>query len=410
MGILRIAMVAPFSAKPKGTVPVRMLPIAKTLKKNGNDVLIIVPPYDNLSESGKEYTLEDIRISNVGFRDWPVIKYPLTIFRLCLKISRFKPQCVYVFKPKGYSGLVAIFLILLKRIGIARNLIIVLDTDDWEGHGGFYDFYLERAVYPKLMLDFFDFQERWIPEYVDSITVASLALQKRLLENGVPETKVFYVPNCAPQKDFSVNRSEVRDLRRQLGLENSKVILLYTRFFEYDVKKVIDIFSRVRRNLENVKLLVLGKGDFGEERVLQDLALKAGFQDLLAYVGWIQPQEIPQYLALGDVAIYPFDDTPLNRAKCPGKLVELMLAGKAVVAENVGQIPEYIIHGKSGFLVVPNDVDEFASLTVKLLLNPDLRKKIGDNARIRLVTSFNWEKTTANLARMLKSSLTSKSS
>jgi glycosyltransferase involved in cell wall biosynthesis len=397
-------MVAPFSVYPKGTVPVRMLPIARILIKRGHGVSIVVPPYDNLSESGREYAIENIKIHNVTFRDFPLVKYPLTLFSLCLKIFLLRPQCVYVFKPKGYSGLVAMLLIFFRRLGFLKNLLLLLDTDDWEGYGGFSDYFLARSAYSKSMLDFFDFQERWIPIYVDAITAASRALEKRLLEEGISRDKVFYVPNGAPQRNFNVDSSKVVDLRTQLGLENAPVILLYTRFFEYNVKKVIEIFKRVRNDLKNVKLLVLGKGDFGEEKVLQTLASEAGLQDSLIYAGWIRPEDIPVYLALGDVAIYPFDDTPLNRAKCPGKLVELMLACKAIVAENVGQISEYIIHGKSGVLAEPDDLDSFASWIVQLLRNEELRKKLGDNAWRRVTVSFNWETIVVEVEKALSSS------
>ena len=61
---MKIVMVAPFSVYPKGTVPIRMLPIAKTLAERGNEVQIVVPPYDNISESGREYEIDGIDIVN----------------------------------------------------------------------------------------------------------------------------------------------------------------------------------------------------------------------------------------------------------------------------------------------------------------------------------------------------------
>ncbi len=54
-------------------------------------------------------------------------------------------------------------------------------------------------------------------------------------------------------------------------------------------------------------------------------------------------------------------DTPLNRAKCPGKLIELMKSGRAIVANKVGQIAEYIEDQKSGILVDSADPSDFSS-------------------------------------------------
>jgi trehalose synthase len=81
----------------------------------------------------------------------------------------------------------------------------------------------------------------------------------------------------------------------------------------------------------------------------------------------------------------------LNNAKCPGKLVELMKSGRAIVASRVGQIIEYIEDQKSGILVDPTDISGFSSQVVRLLRNDDLRKRLGVNAQNRILNSFNWD-------------------
>jgi glycosyltransferase involved in cell wall biosynthesis len=312
-----------------------------------------------------------------------------------------KPNVVYVFKPKGYSGLVAICLALLKRLVFWSSLGLVLDMDDWEGWGGFCDFYFEKSLYPKYMLDFFDFQERWIPKHVDAVTVASRLLMNRVLNWDISRERVFYVPNGAPSKSFNVDAYDVFSLKLKLGLENRKVVLLYTRFFEYNLQRVVEVFGKVRRELDNAKLLVVGKGEFGEEEQLKELLKKAGLQRHVVFAGWVRVEDVPKYLAVGDVAVYPFDDTLLNRAKCPGKLVELMLAGKAIVAEKVGQIAEYIVHGKSGLLVRCGDIDGFASAVINILKGKNLQIELGVNAKKRAQEVFSWEKLAKNVERAI---------
>jgi len=394
-------MVAPFAISPKGTVSVRILPIAKTLVKRGHEVAIVIPPYDNPLHSGVEYEVDGVKMCNVVFRDVKLIKYVLTPLRVVWKIFGLKPDVVYVFKPKGYSGLVAIFLAVVKRLGFLKGFRLVLDMDDWEGYGGFNDFYLVHSVYPKMMLDFFDFQERWIPRRVDAITVASRTLEGRVLGWGFSPSRVFYVPNGAGSRRLDVNVEDVVALRRRLGLGDVPVILLYTRFFEYRVERVVEVLKLVRKELGDVRLLVVGRGEFGEEEELKDLVAREGLGKSVVFAGWIEPEDLPGYLMVGDVAIYPFDDTLLNRAKCPGKLVELMVAGKAVVADMVGQIAEYIEDGESGVLVDSDDVRAFASSVVKVLKNDTLRRKLCENARKRILDVFNWGRLTVKVEQAL---------
>jgi glycosyltransferase involved in cell wall biosynthesis len=90
------------------------------------------------------------------------------------------------------------------------------------------------------------------------------------------------------------------------------------------------------------------------------------------------------------VAVCPFEDTLLNRARCPAKLADLMAAGLAVVADDVGQAGEYIDHLVSGYLVAPGGVEAFATGVVRLLRDEKLRAALGMEARQRVTKEFGW--------------------
>ena len=128
------------------------------------------------------------------------------------------------------------------------------------------------------------------------------------------------------------------------------------------------------------------------------LALMEGLGNSIIFGGWVAYENIPTYLALGDVAVYPFDDTLLNRTKCPGKLIELMKSGRAIV-NKVGQIAEYIEDQKSGILVNSADPSEFSSIVIELLRNANMKMMLGENAQKRLSNSFNWDLLSSNVQR-----------
>lgn len=390
---MRIVFVGPFALYPKGTVTVRIVPLARALRENGHEVTILLPPYDKPEHSGRSFKVGGIDVYNVSIPTTCLpIKYLYVAGALVKKVLELRPDIVHVFKPKGYSGLSGIFLVILNFLGLMK-LPLVLDSDDWEGYGGFADYYLGHGVYPKAMVDFFDFQERWLLRHADVVTVASRALESRAFNfrKGLDRDSVFYVPNGPSELPKISEGKTSAEIRKSLGIEDKQVILLYTRFFEYDVEEVIEILARVVSEIANVRLLVVGKGEFHEEVKLLELAKEKGFIQHLIYVGWVRPEDIRGYIEASDVAIYPFRDSLLNRSKCPGKLVQLMSFGKAVVADGVGQISEYTEHGRSGMLVEPGDVEQFAKWVVKLLKNRELRERLGENAKRRIWDSFSWE-------------------
>ncbi|MBK8541842.1 MAG: glycosyltransferase [Ardenticatenia bacterium] len=95
-------------------------------------------------------------------------------------------------------------------------------------------------------------------------------------------------------------------------------------------------------------------------------------------------------MAGADVAIYPFDDTLVNRSKSSVKLLELLAAGLPVVASAVGQNAEVIVDGQSGLLVAPGDAAAFAAAVSDLLDDADLRARLAAGAQARVREQFRW--------------------
>ena len=183
------------------------------------------------------------------------------------------------------------------------------------------------------------------------------------------------------------------------------IILLYTRFFEFPVARVIDVFDHVRGHIPDVHLLVVGSGLDGEEEELFRLAAQADLtvgRDCaeiaawsahdIVYCGLVPVEALPDHFARADVAIYPFDDTLVNRAKCAVKLRDLLAAGVPVVAEAVGQNREMIRHTETGWLVEPGDISGFGDAIVQLLGDEQLRMRLAEASVRDVRERFGWER------------------
>jgi glycosyltransferase involved in cell wall biosynthesis len=131
-------------------------------------------------------------------------------------------------------------------------------------------------------------------------------------------------------------------------------------------------------------------GDGAALPALKTLAGSLGLGEQVRWAGRVPPEELGTYLAAADVALYPCRDVPVNRAKCAMKLVEYMAAGRAIIAGRVGQNPEYIVDGESGRLVDCENPDEFAGAMADLLADPNLRARLGAEARRRVFAEFSW--------------------
>jgi glycosyltransferase involved in cell wall biosynthesis len=387
---MRVTFIGPFGLRVKGTMSRRALPMARALAAREHQVDIILPPWDCPEDSGREWEEEGVGVHNITLPPrFPLLFHLLVTWRLVRRALALQPDVVHCFKPKAYAGLSAAAVWFLRRLGWTQVRLVV-DSDDWEGWGG----WNEIGDYTWIQKRFFARQERWGLTHCDALTVASRALQTLAWSLGVAPMRVFYVPNGANPK------SQISNLKSQVSILDSPFsVLLYTRFFEFQAERVIAVFERVAAEVPEVQFLIVGQGLSGEEEKLLRLANQRGLADSMVYAGWVEPIELPRYLAAADVAIYPLDDNLLNRARCSVKLVDLMAAGLAIVAEDVGQSSEYIEPGRSGLLVESGDTEAFARCVVRLLRDERLRGVLGNEARRRVCEEFAWERLVERIER-----------
>jgi glycosyltransferase involved in cell wall biosynthesis len=71
--------------------------------------------------------------------------------------------------------------------------------------------------------------------------------------------------------------------------------------------------------------------------------------------------------------------------------LEAGITGRPVVASNIEGCSEVIVDGVTGLLVDPKDPHHLAAAVVKLLLNRELRQRMGNNAREYILKRYTWE-------------------
>jgi glycosyltransferase involved in cell wall biosynthesis len=376
-------MLGPFGLAPRMTMRARAFQLARHLVSRGHKTTIMMPPWQTPEEAGRRWTEDGVDIGYVSLSPAvPILSEGCTTRRLLREALALEPDVVHVYKGIGHAGAAAFALYQMNRFA-RRRVALVVDQDDWEGRGGWNDALPRSKVAGRIV----SAQERWALTHATAVTVASRELESLAWSLGIDPARVHHLPN-GPRE---WRQGDGPALRERLGLGKVPVILLYTRFFEYDVARVAEAFRLIQAALPASRLLVVGQGLRPQDEArFCDLIEGMRLQGAVTRAGWVSEQELPDYFAAADVALYPFDDNLINRCKCPVKLTDLLYAGVPVAAEAVGEIREYIRHRESGLLVAPGNPRSLADAVLELLRDSDYATSLAQSAARDMRTRYAW--------------------
>lgn len=202
---------------------------------------------------------------------------------------------------------------------------------------------------------------------------ASLRILKGLLRPACPSYLIY---NHVNPRDFN----DLESLNLSINPPVIGCIGEFRRLMGLDY--LLSAFEKIASK-RNASLMLGGPFRTLEASYYTRLVDSHPFSHRIFRIGTIPHEKMLSYLTCCDIVAYPSVSD-----SCPNKVLEAMLAGRAVVASNRGGIPDLIDDGKEGILVPPKEIDSITSAIEQLLDNPELRSKLGHNSRIRALEQF----------------------
>ena len=184
-------------------------------------------------------------------------------------------------------------------------------------------------------------------------------------------------------------------LRRELGMTPAEQLIVAVGNL-YPVKGHIVLLRALAelgtmQNGRSWRAAIVGRGE--EEASLRAFAMQSGFADRLHLLGY--REDVGDILAAADIFVMPSLSEGL-----PLALIEAMLAGKAIVASEVGGIPEVVTPGEHALLVPPGHHGQLAAALRQLLDDSEYRGQLGRAAERRAGTTLTAESMTDAYERM----------
>ncbi|MDI6809510.1 MAG: glycosyltransferase [Candidatus Eisenbacteria bacterium] len=150
--------------------------------------------------------------------------------------------------------------------------------------------------------------------------------------------------------------------------------------------KGLSFLIEAMRQVE-AKLLVVGEGPQGKE--WQNLTRRLGLDRRVTFLNRVSDDELPAFYHACDVFVLP----STHRSEAWGIVqIEAMACGKPVVSTELGTGTSFVnIDGSTGLVVPPRDPAALADAINRLLVDPKLRHRLGENGRKRVRQEFSLQ-------------------
>lgn len=234
-------------------------------------------------------------------------------------------------------------------------------------------------------------QNRILDKSARLLIVPSRDLKARLKGKGVSAGRMHVVHNGLDMASWGPDEIQRQNIRSELGIPEHSVVLTFVGRLVAGkrIDTLIDIFARLCREYDGIRLLITGDGPKRESLVA--LARSAGLERKILLTGF--RKDIPKLMAASDIYVHPSEEEAL-----PYVLLEAMASGLPIAAFLTGGVGEVVDDGVTGILARNGDVQAFKLAIEALLRDPARARTMGDAGRRRCAERFSATAMGRNIA------------
>jgi glycosyltransferase involved in cell wall biosynthesis len=352
---VRIVQVLPFYDPHAGGVESHVRGLVREFVREGHEVIVVTSRYDRHLPVREE--MEGYQV--LRSRTWGVVLDTPLDFGTGSVIHGLDADVFHLHYPPPLTSYFAARVLARKKAPVCLTYHCDLYLP---GVGG----RLLAGIYQRVFLPATLERTQRVIVHTRSYGVTSAPLRGR---------ELTVIPSAVDLDRFRPGLDASR-IRANLRLEGKRVLVFTGRLVPH---KGVDVILEALAQLpSDVVLVVIGAGP--RLSGLVGLARRLGVEDRVRFCPAVSDEELPLFLALGDVFVFPSQ----NRLEGFGLVVaEAMAAGLPVVVADMPGVREVIEPGKEGLLTEPLIATDLAAKARILLDDPALARRMGRAARDR---------------------------
>ncbi|AFM43280.1 glycosyltransferase [Desulfosporosinus acidiphilus SJ4] len=399
---MRILMLTQYFPPESGAAQVRLKEVAKGLQRNGHEVTVvtafpnhpsgIIPP-----EYQGHWRMKDEVEGIPVWRTWiyPVqrgrfwkrlLNYFSFVFSSFWGLSKAGKQDILFFEsPPLFLGITALIYGWFTRTRIIMNI-----SDLWPESA-----VALGLVNSRWMIGAAEWLEKLLYKKAWKISCQTEGIRSSLLERGVPDHKVTFLPNGV-NLDLFAPRERDQAMAGKLGIKDEEFVLIYagTMGYAQGLESVIKT-AEILRDEQGIRFLFVGDGT---EKPMLEALVKEKDLDNVIFVDFQPVQEMPRYFSLASASIVPLKRNKLFEGARPSKMFPALGSEVPVIYSGEGEAADLVLSSGGGVVVEPENAEDLAKTILELKQNTN-RREMGQRGRKFVQEHYAW---TEIIVRWLK--------
>jgi len=320
-----------------------------------------------LVAEGKTNTIENVEIIGVGQKPINRIKRIISFTKNVYTVAKKIDADIYHLHDPELLP----YAIRLKKTG----KIVIFDA-----HENYELLILEKkyinVIFRKTIQNIFNIYYKRILKKIDGVI-------------GVTPNMEKYLKLSSDNVCIITNYPIIERAKKNINEKSENCILVFAG--GVNSKWCHNIIIKNIQSIDKIKYKLIGPSTDEYSELLKQIDIN----DKVEYLGKLNHKTIHDELLVSDIGVaivqYTMNSFADEGTMGNTKIFEEMTAGLAIVCTDFSLWKNLIIDKyKCGICVNPNNDDQIKEAILKLVNNPELRKKMGENSRRAVEEEFNW--------------------
>ena len=422
---------------PEGNAPAtRVSALCERWAKAGHDVTVITCPpnvpngvvYDGYANKRTSEEINGVKVERVKLyiaankgaikRMFNFVSYFFKALLAALRLP--KPDVVVATSPQIFCGYVGVWYKRFRRVPLVIEIRDIW-PESMEAVG---------AKIPRLAYKALEMVERAMYRAADRIVTVGEGYKARLLEKGIKAEKMSIIMNGTDLAVYQP-RPPNHELLKKYGLDGKFVVsYIGTVGMACGLEVVLDAAemigrgevesgrngdSRVEvergRDGDNVSRVEVEKGrrdvifvivgDGAHRQNLEEEAKRRGL-DNVVFTGRQPKSSMPDWIASSDASLVHLKASGLFTTVMPSKIFESAGCKRPIIMGVDGYAKKLVLDAEAGLDMKPESAESLIECTNKLAADPELCKRLGENAYSNIAMVHNRDKQAGDYIQVLQ--------